>query len=498
MSNKDKEPRLFSKEKADAHVAKLDDKANLSARLESIAQAANVLDDLSNFTTVTKNLKEIKKATPSKIPGLNTADGIFDIGSGIIQIAQATNAKRNKQSKALIGAATTFFGAQQILIGESLTAAVLTGVVTGTAAIGLSVTAGLSFAAGMWAATAKACHDAHKAEQKMDMAYLTHDRLIKYQNLAEKINNLNDKISSETIPKKKVKLAQKRNSLLASQKVLLNQATAITKVEYSKQRAFDNKYKVDGKSTIKYLNDIVEQDVTKIKPSQQEQLLVNHLQEKQTNKFGDSLLSAAELSIGAVGLTLLAFAPICQPLVIPGLMLTGASACAGLYHLTKNLVVNKASEKIALRAEQKNIVKNFDNSLLEQEGIPRFKNEKSLSTIDRIKLYYAYKNSGVKNSQQFFKELNQKPRGKVSKEINGSFNQIAKNNILYREFNLPLNSNIDEVLSKKDQAKTVSQYASKHHGLLKTAAHTAVGFFQSTEKEKTADTTLKPTPGFKR
>lgn len=497
MSNTDEKQTLFFEESASSQ-SKLENFANLSARLDSITHTANLLDDLSNFTTATKNIKELKKATPSKIPGLNTADGIFDISSGIIQMAQATNAKRNKQSKALIGAATTFFGAQQLLIGEGLTTAVLTGVVTGTAAIGLSVTAGLSFAAGMWAATAKAYHDAHKAEQKMDMAYLTHDRLVKYQNLSKEINKLNDKISSETIPKKKIKLVQKRNSLLASQTILCNQAEAITKVEYSKQHSFANKYKVGDKSIINYLNDIVEQDVTKIKPSEQEQLLVNHLQEKQTNKFGDSLLSAAELSIGAVGLTLLAFAPICQPLAIPGLILTGASACAGLYHLTKNLLANKASEKIALKDEQKKIVNSFDNNLLEQERIPRFKNKKPLSTIDRIKLYYAYKNSGIENSQQFFKELNQRPRGKVNKEINSNFNQIAKDNILCREFNLPTNSDIDKVLSKKDQAKTFARHASKHHGLLKTAAHTAVGFFQSTKKEKAAETTLKPSSGFKR
>jgi len=120
--------------------------------------------------------------------------GIYSLGIGFNEVTQATFHKRQHKQKKLIGVTRSLFSLQQLFVGENISIALtITGIVSGAAILGVSVIAGLSIAATMWGATAIACYDAIKAEKKQDMEYLAHDRLIKYQNISNRIKKLEEK-----------------------------------------------------------------------------------------------------------------------------------------------------------------------------------------------------------------------------------------------------------------------------------------------------------------
>jgi len=421
---------------------------------------------------------------------LSVGDSFIYILIGMIEYVNAENAKRHVGEKKIAGASKFIFGVEQVVLSSILMGLTLSGVLTGAAAIAVPVAFGLALAAPITAADVRIFYKAYKANKKANMEYLTHDRLYKYENIRKKIEAINKQIEIETNNKNKEKLEAKKASFEASKEILKNQAIALAKVEYANDRLFSKNMKIDNKTIVSYIRDEFKIDVTnkdKNTPSKQEKIVAAHLKEKQHQKFEFYMNIGIAVSVVTVGIVLLAFAPLSMAVAAVGTAFFGAGTIALTGIVGGLMISNNIAKMNAVSVEKNKIITDFAKSeglkqdqtiddFLKEQKIPNVKIAKEsgkktkLTQQQRIELYYAFKNSDCDNAEAYFAAMSNTQRGSVNKVIKNTMKQKAMGNIIRREMELNENDDIDQLISKKDQATTFMQYATKHHGLIKSTA----------------------------
>lgn len=241
--------------------------------------------------------------------------------------------------------------ATQSIVAYTATTLAHYGVIKGVAAIACVKFGAFAFAAGAWAAFGFAVKNLDTALDKINMAYLANDRLVKYENV-EKKRKILEKIvnfkSSEVSEKvyidyyneldKEAKsiyeqylnaemsaLSSKIAELERIQSRLKNQALALYRVNKDKD-TFKYKNEPLIGEAVSYTADTIKSKLSEIgveeaeiqkRPSDDDKNLADYLQLKQDEKVSQCKDAVAEWGLTAVAMTLFALAPFFPHLLIP-------------------------------------------------------------------------------------------------------------------------------------------------------------------------------------
>jgi len=315
--------------------------------------------------------------TPKEMMHLSGAWNFFDglvglaLGSMELQKARQSQYKRKKK---IADAIATIVSSCKLNLSTALSILSSQGVLGGSVGAACGPLGGIGFAACMWLNVTKIAMQLIAAIEKSDPVNLLRDRL-------DKISQLQKQVEKAGNSSRKATLARRITQLS-------NQARAL----YAAHKPNDNH---PQKSNI-------EQFMTALKIPQDssandaQQRLSTFLINKQHKKVLSKTKSLVSWSLAAAGMTFLAVSFACPPLLIPGLVLTGAAAFIRTADSTHAKIKNFFSRK----KNEKSITSPEENS----EDLKQFK----LSKKQQRQYHTVVKLRESEQSKQDFKqEFNQ-------------------------------------------------------------------------------------------
>lgn len=249
--------------------------------------------------------------------------------------------------------------------------------------------AGFAFAFSMLTMAIRSGIELHRAYKKKDMAYLFHDRVLKYQNLEIKLSKLDKKLESESNADKKSQIQAKTDKLEETQVRVKRQIKAIGK-------AHRGKLKPDSLAVLEDLPFNLDGD---FKPYEKE--LVRYLQDKQEAKIKEGWQNVIAWGLFAtVGMTLVALALIFPPLTIVALVWCAIGGLikaieVGVKHYQKRKGNKKENEFLAEKFKDVDVEK---TEIKEQTIAAKMGDEKSLKGLsdkDKDRIYSTQRRRGT-------------------------------------------------------------------------------------------------------
>jgi hypothetical protein len=423
--------------------------------------------------------------------GNNFYDTIVIFANIIKDARRLDHAKRHRtEKKAWIGIDSAM--ATQMIGASTASLLADTGVIQGaTAVAACSPLSVFAFASYLWSATAKSAKKLARAQKKVDLSYLLHDRIIKYQRYSaeitaseerfnfltnaiarlEKTKEQGDSFNDDNAIKEKLKKYQKehhKEKLKLEEKhkkvnSLKSEIDCLSKFCVDDTNAPKETDSLEKKENYQHAIPYISQQYQAIfnRPLEDEvftlsqQKFAEQLQTNQKDKVDHRMISTISLAIGALGMTMIGLGLIFPPLMVPGVLLCAASSLLKVSDLIVNKTMNFCANKKIKQQFADKIHEEYEktNSL---SLVPKFLDKKAIPIEAKIKWHLSFclsKESLIKKlnfkfpdetqtkqveianqylESTYYQSLKQMPAKQREKLLNLAFEKTIENKIIHQ------------------------------------------------------------------